>query len=86
MSSLARTLTLSTTLEAHSASMPPISSLAPWRCSSCALGFAVLIFFTIKWETGNLTSVKPEDAVGLAKFMDLTFLAHIRCDGSLAKC
>ncbi len=42
------------------------------------LGFAVLLFFTIKWETGNLGSVKEEDAVGLAKFMDLTFLAHIK--------
>ena len=41
------------------------------------LGFAVLLFFTIKWETGNLGTVKPEDAVGLAKFMDLTFFARI---------
>ena len=39
------------------------------------LGFAVLLFFTIKWEAGNLGTVKPEDAVGLAKFVDLTFFA-----------
>jgi hypothetical protein len=42
------------------------------------LGFSVLIFFTIKWEMGSLTSVKPDDAVGLAKFVDLTFLAHMK--------
>lgn len=41
------------------------------------LGFAVLLFFTIKWEAGNLGTVKPEDAVGLAKFVDLTFFARI---------
>jgi hypothetical protein len=40
-------------------------------------GFAVLIFFTIKWETGSLSSVKPEDAVGLAKFLDLSWFAHL---------
>ncbi len=45
------------------------------------VGFAVLLFFTIKWETGNLAVVKPEDAVGLAKFMDLTFLSHMGHDG-----
>jgi len=42
------------------------------------LGFAVLIFFSIKWETSSLTTVKPEDAVGLAKLFDLTFLGHIK--------
>ena len=42
------------------------------------LGFAVLLFFTIKWETSNLGSVKPEEAVGLAKFINLTFFAHIK--------
>lgn len=41
------------------------------------LAFAFLIFFTIKWETGALSYVKPGDAVGLAKFIDLTFLAHL---------
>ena len=41
------------------------------------LGFAVLLFFTIKWEAGNLGTVKPKDAVGLAKFVDLTFFARI---------
>jgi hypothetical protein len=40
--------------------------------------FAVLIFFTIKWEAGSLSAVKPEDAVGLAKFLDLSFFAHIK--------
>lgn len=42
------------------------------------LGFAILLFFTIKWEAGNLGTVKPEDAVGLAKFLDLTFFARIK--------
>lgn len=42
------------------------------------LGFSVLLFFTIKWETSNLGSVKPEEAVGLAKFINLTFFAHIK--------
>ncbi|MFZ4766570.1 MAG: hypothetical protein ACOYMN_16580, partial [Roseimicrobium sp.] len=42
------------------------------------LGFAILLFFTIKWEATNLGVVKPEDAVGLARFVDLTFFAAIK--------
>jgi hypothetical protein len=45
------------------------------------LGFAVLIFFTIKWETGNLDSVDPKKAVGLAKFINLTFFAKMGATG-----
>ena len=45
------------------------------------VGFAILIFLSIKWETGNLTMVKPEDAVGLAKFFDLTFLSRMGTTG-----
>ncbi len=41
------------------------------------LGFAVLVFFSIKWETSSLSPVKPDNAVGLAKLLPLDFLIHL---------
>jgi hypothetical protein len=44
------------------------------------LFFAVLVFFAIKWETGNLHPVKSddEDAVGLTRLFSLDFLIHLK--------
>lgn len=42
--------------------------------------FAALVFFAIKWETGNLHPVKTndDDAVGLARLVSLDFLIHLK--------
>jgi hypothetical protein len=77
MSSLARTLTVAKTSRRFRFDAAEFD-LSPMELFFMRLGFAVLIFFTIKWETSNLTTVKPEDAVGLAKVLDLTFLGHIK--------
>lgn len=44
------------------------------------LFFAVLVFMAIKWETGNLHPVAKDDddAVGLARFINLDFLIHLK--------
>lgn len=44
------------------------------------LFFAVLVFFAIKWETGNLHPVAKddEDAVGLTRLFSLDFLIHLK--------
>lgn len=77
MSSLSRTLLSSDT--ANRARFNAVDfRMSPMELFFMRLGFAILIFFTIKWETGNLGKVDPENAVGLAKFFDLTFFAHIK--------
>lgn len=44
------------------------------------LGFAILVFCSIKWETGNLAPVSPDDAdaSGLANFINLNFFIGMK--------
>lgn len=78
MSSLSRTLSSSSGASRSHRFDAADFQLGQLELILMRLGFAVLIFFTIKWETGNLGKVDPDNAVGLAKFLDLTFFAQMK--------
>lgn len=81
MSSLSRTLTPPSDLHLrHQASGSDRFQFGPLEMTLMRLFFAVLVFFAIKWETGNLHPVKTddEDAVGLARLVSLDFLIHLK--------
>ncbi|RBP44664.1 hypothetical protein DES53_104487 [Roseimicrobium gellanilyticum] len=81
MSSLSRTLTPPSDLHLQRhASGSDRFQFGPLEMTLMRLFFAVLVFFAIKWETGNLHPVKTddEDAVGLARIFSLDFLIHLK--------